>query len=759
MTQTLPHGHSHGHSHGHTPGQRSLIEKFLDENVLYLGPDPAIMGDHSVSTPTAREQAAVAVWKDKPEELNLIRNRLQTACNESFDMVEQMGAAPGAKWGDLISGIFSCQGDLSLSSAGGVLVFSVLAQHPVKFVLKYWKDDPTVGIREGDIFMHNDARYGNIHNTDQSLFIPVFNGGELVCFVGAIVHEGENGACEPGGMPGGAESPYDEGLKMSPLKVGENFEFRRDLLTFLQNSVREPKLQLEGMKAKLHACLRVKQRVEDIIRAHSVEAFLATVRGTLTDTEMEVRRRLRTWPDGTARSVVFADSTLRENVLIKIRCDVTKRDDELIIDLRGSSPQFLNRANNTVLASMKGMLAQLFLMFVWPDLPRNQAVFAPIRVLTDPGSTLNCSPEAPNAQSMMTFFPAFTAVQLTIPKLLYAAGYKSTDIIACWYNMITTFVYGGINQHEEFVGNVCADLNGMGGAARATRDGEHSVAPIFASMADIGEQELIEEEVPMMKIVPHRVMVDNCGFGKYRGGHGYQQIATHKDTGAWGYMTNFIGSKFPSTYGIFGGYAPGCYPLCKVKGVNVFEVMKDDRALMRYTIEEIMNERPFPNARYSSHHGGLQFELGQPGELYMITQGGGGGYGDVLERDPADIVRDWRDGIVSRRVIETMYHVVMNYDTGAVDLEATAQARAEERKRRLARAVPFKEFAARWTQALPPAHLPYYGSWDDPTVLHLGSPARTCPADAIQAVMMPDPKDVEIKRLQAELETLRARLA
>jgi len=49
------------------------------------------MGDHSVSTPTARELAAVAVWKDKPEELNLIRNRLQTACNESFDMVEQMG--------------------------------------------------------------------------------------------------------------------------------------------------------------------------------------------------------------------------------------------------------------------------------------------------------------------------------------------------------------------------------------------------------------------------------------------------------------------------------------------------------------------------------------------------------------------------------------------------------------------------------------------------------------------------------------------
>lgn len=738
-----------------TPTERSLIEQFLDDNVLFLGPDPEIMRDHSVSTPTAMEEAAVAAWADRPDDINLIRNRLQTACNESFDMVEQMGAAPGAKWGDLIAGIYSSQGDLAMSSAGGVLIFSVLAQHPVKFALKYWRDDPTVGIREGDIFMHNDARYGNIHNTDQSLTLPVFHDGEIVCFVGTIVHEGENGACEPGGMPGGAESPYDEGLKMSPLKVGENFEFRKDLLTFLQNSVREPKLQLEGMKSKLHASLRIKRRVEEIIADYGVEAFMATVRGTLSYTEAEVRRRLQTWPDGKVLTNTFADSTLRENVLIKIRCEVTKKGDELIIDLRGSSPEFLNRANNTVLASLKGMLAQLFLMFVWPDLPRNQAVFAPITVLTDEGSALNCSPEAPNAQSMMTFFPAFTAVQSAIPKLLFAAGYRSTDIVACWYNMITTFVYGGINQHDEFVGNVCADLNGMGGAARATRDGEHSVAPIFASMADIGEQELIEEEVPMMKLVPHKVMIDNCGFGRYRGGHGYQQIATHKDTKAWGYMVNVIGSKFPSTYGIFGGYAPGCYPLCKVKDVNVFDVMKDNRELMRFTIADIMNDQPFPEATYSSHHCGLQFELGEPGELYMITQGGGGGYGDVLERDPESIVKDWADSIVSRRTIENIYHVVMDYDTGAIDQQATEKARADERKARLARAKPYKEFVAQWTKATPPENIPFYGSWDDPTVLYMGKPDLTCPADAIEPIMMPDPKDVEIAKLKAELAALK----
>jgi len=735
--------------------EKSLVEKFLEENVLFLGPDPEIMGNHRLAPETPEEAAALKKFTSA-DDLNLVRHKLQTACDESFDMVEQMGAAPGAKWGDLISGVWTASGDLALSSAGGVLIFSVLTQHPVKFILKYWADEPTVGIREGDIFMHNDARYGNIHNTDQSLLLPVFHEGKLICFTGAIVHEGENGAIEPGGMPSKAESPYDEGLKMSPIKVGENYQFRRDLMTFLQNSVREPKLQLEGMKSKLFAAMRMKTRVEEAVAEYGVDAVLACLRRTLTDTAEEVRRRLRSWPDGKVRQNVFADGTLRENCIVKICLEMEKRGDELILDYRGSSPEFLNRPNNTVLASAKGMLAQEFLIFMWPDLPRNQAVFEPMTVITDKGSTLNCSPEAPNAQSMMTFFPSFTVAQLAAPKFVYCVPDKATDVIAGWYNMIVTFIYGGLNQYGELVGNVCADLNGMGGAARWNRDGEHSIAPIFAPMADIGEQELIEEEVPMMKIVPNKVMMDNQGFGKFRCGHGYQQIATMKDTSTWGFMCCSIGSKFPTSHGIFGGYGPGTFPLCKVKDVNVFEVMEDSRELLRYTIVDIMNDRPFPDATYSTHHMGLQLEFAQPGELYMISQGCGGGYGDVLERDPEMVAEDYRNGLISKRTVENIYHVVLDYDAKAVLPEQTEEARRAEREQRKRQGKPYHEFVREWVKPKPPAHLPFFGSWDDRTVLYRGSPDDTCPADKIEPVMMPDPKDLEIARLKAQLKAATA---
>ena len=42
-------------------------------------------------------------------------------------------------------------------------------------------------VREGDGFIHNDSRYGNVHNTDQSMIVPIFHEGKLVCWVASTV--------------------------------------------------------------------------------------------------------------------------------------------------------------------------------------------------------------------------------------------------------------------------------------------------------------------------------------------------------------------------------------------------------------------------------------------------------------------------------------------------------------------------------------------------------------------------------------------
>src|SRR3546814_17896127 len=114
-------------------------------------------------------------------------------------------------------------------------------------------------------------------------------------------------------MPAAAESKYDEGTKMSPFKVVENFKLKRDLVTFLQNSVRDPKLQLEDMKVKLHSVIRLRERIIAILDQFGREALIGTLRPHLEDTETEMRRRIREMPDGTKRALQFMDSVLLDN--------------------------------------------------------------------------------------------------------------------------------------------------------------------------------------------------------------------------------------------------------------------------------------------------------------------------------------------------------------------------------------------------------------------------------------------------------------
>src|SRR3546814_6894890 len=44
----------------------------------------------------------------------------------------------------------SAEGDVSYLSNRGVIAFSAVLHHPIRYIMKNWKDEPTVGIRPGD---------------------------------------------------------------------------------------------------------------------------------------------------------------------------------------------------------------------------------------------------------------------------------------------------------------------------------------------------------------------------------------------------------------------------------------------------------------------------------------------------------------------------------------------------------------------------------------------------------------------------------
>ena len=68
--------------------------------------------------------------------------------------------------------------------------------------------------------------------------------------------------------------------------------------------------------------------------------------------------------------------------------------------------------------------------------------------------------------------------------------------------------------------------------------------------------------------------------------------------------------------------------------------------------------------------------------------GGGGGYGDPLERAPASVVRDHRLGLCSRASAEDLYGIAFNGQDDGIDETATERRRAAIRATRLAEAKP-----------------------------------------------------------------------
>jgi acetone carboxylase alpha subunit len=590
--------------------------------------------------------------------------------------------------------------------------------------------------------------------------MPLYYKGELVCWLSSTIHEGENGSCEPGGMPAAAESKYDEGIKMSPFKVVEHFQLKRDLVTFLQNSVRDTKLQLEDMKVKLHSVLRLRERILAILEKFGKDLLIGTLRTHLEDVETEMRRRIRELPDGTTRVVQFMDSSLRENVMQKISLAITVKGDRMILDFRGTAPQFLNRAVNTNIASFKAALCTGLLQNIWPDLPHTMAVLSPIEILTDRNSIIDAEGEMPQAMSLMPLFKACVVWTLPMNKLSYCVPQRYSAVIASQYDQAATFIYGGLTQHGDITGNFCADINGNGQGARSNADGEHSISPVFGFMCDTGEHEVNEEDTPIIRLGAQRLAKDRIGWGKYRGGMGYEQIATARGSGLWGFMTGCEGSKFPSAQGLFGGYSCPSYQLCKIKGINIFaELAKDPKVVEVFDIVTLMNERPIPGGLYTSNDMGMTFELCNEGEVYMICQGSGGGYGDVLERDPELVMKDLREDLMSHENARDLYKVVYDERTLVVDSQKTEELRAASRRERIARGRPFDEFCREWVTEEPPAHLPYCGSWQDPKTIYATSAGQRIrmDADKLTGVFMPNPKDVRIAELEAEVAALRAR--
>ena len=67
----------------------------------------------------------------------------------------------------------------------------------------------------------------------------------------------------------------------------------------------------------------------------------------------------------------------------------------------------------------------------------------------------------------------------------------------------------------------------------------------------------------------------------------------------------------------------------------------------------------------------------KPNDVFRVILAGGGGYGNPLERDPERVAEDVREEKLTIEYVRREYGVVIDPETLAMDVEATARLRAE----------------------------------------------------------------------------------
>ena len=101
----------------------------------------------------------------KPGEYEIYSERLNNIVLEAKEICMRSAITIFARTGDLCVGIFTARGDM-VTCYAGMFHHAVSTLYPIKYILQNFEGDPTVGIKEGDVFYFNEASYGGMHCAD-----------------------------------------------------------------------------------------------------------------------------------------------------------------------------------------------------------------------------------------------------------------------------------------------------------------------------------------------------------------------------------------------------------------------------------------------------------------------------------------------------------------------------------------------------------------------------------------------------------------
>ena len=460
--------------------------------------------------------------------------------------------------------------------------------------------------KPGDVYAINDSYLVGSNLNDVTIFSPIFVGGKLVGFGATNAHWLDIGSKDPG-QSMDSTSIYQEGYRIGPVHLYKEGVPQDAILDFLTRNSRLPRSVWGDMHAQIAACRTGEIRLQALYEKFGEDVILEATERIWKQCEILDSQEVRKIPDGVYSAEGALDSDRPGGNPVPVKVKVTIKDDKMILDLRGSSPQTGGSVNCGVAQTISA--AKLaFKFLVNPEIPATGGTFRNLEVLTDVGSAFHAQEPAacqfyyPHLGLMIDLF--IKALSTGLPHLT-VAGQPSDAMNILFVGT------SPIDGKQFFTG----EASGVGWGAYST--GDVSNAQINYGGGDLKNYpvEVYENRYPII-IHKYALRVDSCGRGEFRGGLGiqieYEVLVEDATVSLWFERTQTL------AWGLFGG-----------------EAAKPAKITIQRENEEIFmlkaNRLPLTK-----------------GSRVLVETGGGAGYGSVSARSSELIENDLADGYTTK---------------------------------------------------------------------------------------------------------------
>jgi N-methylhydantoinase B len=331
-------------------------------------------------------------------------------------------------------------------------------------------------MRPGDVLITNNPWDATGHLNDITLVKPIFRDGRLVAFAASTSHVPDIGgrvrSIEPREL-------YEEGFHIPLMHLMREGVPDETLITLIETNVRTPEQTMGDVWAQVSALAVIEARLLATMDDYGFADLVAFADDLFRRSEAAMRAAIRTVPAGTYRYAIETDGL---DEPFEMRVAVTISGDEATFDFTGTSPQ-QPRAINCVLAYTFAMTAYAIKCALLPNLPNNEGVLRPIKVIAPEGSLLNprfpasCGGRAATGH----YVPAviFGALHQAIPEKVMAAPGSPLWI----------FTLAGLGEDGKPFATVLFYNGGLGG--RAAGDGVSTLSwpsNISSTPVEVAEQ-------------------------------------------------------------------------------------------------------------------------------------------------------------------------------------------------------------------------------------------------------------------------------